>query len=82
MGSQMRFEPVHSGHNLLLAFLICAALAMPSAQASVGTTPGHADAAGIAWYPGDVASAFKVATQEKKPVFLYWGAKCARPASS
>ena len=79
MGSQMRFEPLHSGHNLLLAILICAALAMPSAQASVGTTSGHADASGIAWYPGDVASAFKLAAQEKKPVFLYWGAKWCPP---
>ncbi len=80
MGSRMRLEPLHIGRDLLLAaFVFCAALAGPSARASVGVPSGHADAAGIAWYPGDVASAFKVAAQEKKPVFLYWGAKWCPP---
>jgi len=39
----------------------------------------HADAPGIAWFQGDVADAFKLAQAEKKPVFLYWGAKWCPP---
>lgn len=39
----------------------------------------HADAPGIAWYEGDVQSAFASAKAQSKPVFLYWGAQWCPP---
>lgn len=39
----------------------------------------HADAPGIAWYEGDVESAFANAKAQNKPVFLYWGAQWCPP---
>jgi thiol-disulfide isomerase/thioredoxin len=51
--------------------LILLAAFMPRAQA--------AEAAGIAWFEGDVNAAFDAAKASKKPVFLYWGAKWCPP---
>ncbi|HEY1314777.1 MAG TPA: thioredoxin family protein [Steroidobacteraceae bacterium] len=45
-------------------------------EVPVAAAPG---APGIAWFQGDVAEAFKLAQTEKKPVFLYWGAKWCPP---
>jgi thiol-disulfide isomerase/thioredoxin len=76
----MRFEPLHIGRYLQrIVCVIGALLAMPGVQASVGAPSGHADGSGIAWYPGDVASAFKAAARDNKPVFLYWGARWCPP---
>jgi thiol-disulfide isomerase/thioredoxin len=51
--------------------------AVPTAAAS--TSGAHGDGSGIAWYAGDVDSAFKTAAAEKKPVLLYWGASWCPP---
>jgi thiol-disulfide isomerase/thioredoxin len=76
----MRFEHLHIGRYLLPAMgVICTLLATTPVRASLGAPTGHTDASGIAWYPGDVASAFKVAARDNKPVFLYWGAKWCPP---
>ncbi len=54
----------------------------PDAAAMVPTSElasVHADAAGIAWFDGDVDAAFKSATATNKPVLLYWGAQWCPP---
>ncbi len=54
-----------------------------SAPVSSAATPApagaHSDAPGIAWFPGDVAAAFKAAQAQHKPVLLYWGAVWCPP---
>ena len=78
--------------RLLPAILIVLAAAAAAARRrrarARGTRPGRArgrgparPAAGIAWYPGDVDAAFAAAKTAGKPLFLYWGASGARPAS-
>ncbi|HMD58268.1 MAG TPA: thioredoxin family protein, partial [Steroidobacteraceae bacterium] len=39
----------------------------------------HADAPGIAWFPGSVEQAFAAAKAQNRPVFLYWGASWCPP---
>ena len=50
------------------------------AAAAAGPDPG-AHEASIAWFPGDVDSAFAHARSEHKPVFLYWGASWCPPCN-
>ena len=38
-------------------------------------------AGGIAWHEGDVTSAFELAREEDKPIFLYWGAVWCPPCN-
>jgi thioredoxin-related protein len=40
-----------------------------------------AQAGGIAWHEGDVPSAFELAREEQKPIFLYWGAVWCPPCN-
>jgi thiol-disulfide isomerase/thioredoxin len=54
--------------------LLCGTCAAP-----LRANPAHADVPGIAWFEGDVAGAFALARETKKPVFLYWGAKWCPP---
>jgi len=42
-------------------------------------TQAAPEAAGIAWFEGDVNAAFDAAKAANKPVFLYWGAKWCPP---
>jgi thiol-disulfide isomerase/thioredoxin len=46
---------------------------------SAAFTGVHADAPGIAWFKGDVESAFEAARTSNKPVLLYWGAQWCPP---
>src|SRR5258708_7739769 len=64
---------------LVSACAIAALITVPVALATGGTAANHLDAAGIDWYPGDVGGAFQLAARERKPVFLYWGAKWCPP---
>lgn len=48
----------------------------PVAQADAAKATGEH---GIDWYEGDVESAFALAQQENKPLFLYWGAAWCPP---
>lgn len=76
----MRADPLHIGRHLL--FIACASaclLMAPSFRAAASDALTHADAPGIDWYAGDVASAFQQAQSQHKPVFLYWGAKWCPP---
>src|SRR5437762_9685551 len=57
----------------LVAGLSCAATT-PAAPANA-----PAEAAGIAWYEGNVDAAFKDAKASNKPVLLYWGAEWCPP---
>ena len=49
----------------------------PAAQVDLASV--HADAPGIAWFNGDVDTAFKSAQASNKPVMLYWGAQWCPP---
>jgi thioredoxin-related protein len=59
-----------------IAALLCltAALALPASAAD--PLPS-----GVAWHTGDVDSAFARARQEKRPLFLYWGAVWCPPCN-
>jgi thiol-disulfide isomerase/thioredoxin len=46
---------------------------------STSGNASEAPAGGVAWYQGDVASAFDSARAANKPVLLYWGAKWCPP---
>ncbi|HEU5136815.1 MAG TPA: thioredoxin family protein [Steroidobacteraceae bacterium] len=49
------------------------------ATAGVNLADVHADAPGIAWFNGNVESAFASAKAANKPVLLYWGAQWCPP---
>jgi thioredoxin-related protein len=58
-----------------------AAVHAPVASAPV-PSPGTSDTErGIAWQTGDVDAVFAAAKAERKPVFLYWGAKWCPPCN-
>jgi thiol-disulfide isomerase/thioredoxin len=46
---------------------------------NIDADPSATNVPGIAWYQGDVDSAFKAAQSNHKPVLLYWGAKWCPP---
>ena len=46
---------------------------------SPNTSGGSQAATEIAWYEGDVDSAFALAKRQGKPLFLYWGAEWCPP---
>jgi thiol-disulfide isomerase/thioredoxin len=76
----MRTGGLHIGRRLLVTVtVITCLLTVPALSASGSERLGHADAAGIAWYPGDISGAFELAARESKPVFLYWGARWCPP---
>ena len=56
--------------RLVVVLLALAFVACPPP----GAVAAEAPPAGIAWHAGDVDSAFARARQERKPLFLYWGA--------
>src|SRR5690349_5013548 len=81
------------GSPLLLVLVIFALAAcargdaapaqQPATSAAAAPAPDlasvHSDAAGIAWFKGDVDAAFKSAQASNKPVLLYWGAQWCPP---
>src|SRR5688572_29200171 len=85
-GTLAAFNPV-LGTILSCALIACgesppAPVPAPDTAAMAPTTDlasVHADAAGIAWFDGDVDAAFKSAAASNKPVLLYWGAQWCPP---
>src|ERR1022692_4574755 len=76
----MRADPLHIGRYLLFIACASASLLMASTcRAAPGDASKPLEAPGIDWYAGDVASAFRQAQSQHKPVFLYWGAKWCPP---
>jgi len=65
---------------ILLFAASTAATCLPcdAAQAPEPTLPSK-EAPHIAWFAGDVDAAFARARQERKPLFLYWGASWCPP---
>jgi thiol-disulfide isomerase/thioredoxin len=66
----------------MIRYAIRALILLCMAAGARGEAPVAAashEAPGIAWFQGDVADAFKLAQAQKKPVFLYWGAKWCPP---
>jgi protein disulfide-isomerase len=51
----------------------------PKATEDVSLASVHADSPGIAWFNGNVESAFASAKASNKPVLLYWGAQWCPP---
>ncbi|TFW02987.1 thioredoxin family protein [Oxalobacteraceae bacterium OM1] len=64
---------------LVLAAALCALLPAAAFAAAPASSAAHAD--GIAWFKGDVDSAFAQAKSSNKPVFLYWGAVWCPPCN-
>jgi thiol-disulfide isomerase/thioredoxin len=60
----------------LIALLWAATISSGADRAAAAQA---SDVAGIAWFEGNVADAFKSAAAANKPVFLYWGAKWCPP---
>ena len=60
-----------------MGMFLLAGAALPAVAAPSG--PGHGEPDGIEWFPGSVAAAFESAQKNRKPVFLYWGAKWCPP---
>jgi thiol-disulfide isomerase/thioredoxin len=85
-GTLAAFNPV-LGTILSCTLIACgesppAPVPAPDTAAMAPTTDlasVHADAAGIAWFDGDVDAAFKSAAASNKPVLLYWGAQWCPP---
>jgi thiol-disulfide isomerase/thioredoxin len=53
--------------------------ATSSSSATLFASANITEPSGIAWYSGNVESAFATARAQNKPVFLYWGAKWCPP---
>src|SRR5206468_4303469 len=69
---------------LSLALLACSKAPEPAAPVAAGAPAPSATAAaanGIAWQSGDVDAVFAAAKADRKPVFLYWGAKWCPPCN-
>src|SRR5678815_3487077 len=70
-----------------LALAACTRADAAAVQHPVATTAAsqpdlasvHSDAAGIAWFKGNVDAAFASAKASNKPVLLYWGAQWCPP---
>jgi len=58
---------------------VSAASSTASTSATASRSANNAAAPAIAWYDGSVESAFAAARAQRKPVFLYWGAKWCPP---
>jgi len=76
--SLMRHKFPHRAVHLTQACI--AALLAPLLAAAPGPDAGASGPA-IAWFSGDVDSAFARARSEHKPVFLYWGASWCPPCN-
>ncbi|HEX8956052.1 MAG TPA: thioredoxin family protein [Burkholderiaceae bacterium] len=67
----------------LAAALLACTLAFPNMAATAkqpASAPAHAED-GIAWFKGDVDTAFAYAKKHNKPLFLYWGAVWCPPCN-
>ena len=67
--------------SIALALAIMLGYACRSLAAAPATSAAVHDGDGIAWFKGDVDTAFANAKTEKKPVFLYWGAVWCPPCN-
>lgn len=70
--------------GLVALLTACERAAQPaeSPQASTAVAPTQAPAKqGIAWFEGDVETAFATAAEQGKPVFVYWGARWCPPCN-
>jgi len=63
--------------RILTALLAVVCLELCPGEAVAADVPP----AGVAWHAGDVDSAFARARQEKRPLFLYWGAVWCPPCN-
>ncbi|HNU84110.1 MAG TPA: thioredoxin family protein, partial [Thermoanaerobaculia bacterium] len=75
---------VRSWGSLLAAALILFVACTPSSPPPAAETPevmatGAEKGDPIPWFEGTVEEAFALAKQERKPVFLYWGAVWCPP---
>jgi len=70
---------------MLVAVLLLAACGRdapaPAAEATHGAGEGSAHAGDIAWFSGSVDEAFASARENRKPIFLYWGAAWCPPCN-
>jgi len=68
-------------HMLLASAATAAVAPSPVPGANDGASTSSPGENGIAWYKGDVDSAFAAAKAANRPVFLYWGAVWCPPCN-